>query len=675
MLTPIHTPGESATALGALFCLLWLVILIGWLVGKSHAIAETVAWFRRKAVPAKIFIVCAFCAVLTYGSIKSGGNEPQGMRVRPPAALSIPATRPEAAYPCFAPVSVYTNGVILRAKSTNAVEITAFRTIGGTEIGDWIETVTPFFAVGTNRVSRCYVSASGSVSFESHRRPPVGSALPDGTGLPVLCPLRAHLGMVPEANWTNANAQSRFWHDSLPGGGRVLTWENALVDRLPGRRVSLQVEMRPTGDNVFRYAFHDELNPPATNFVMGAQMGTNGVNALSILGTNILAATDWAETFVWRTDPNHADTDGDGTADNVELMMGANPFDSDEDGDGVPDGTSTATWTGHPLWAANSTNAANVRITLQSSPLESATLVIGSLSIPLGEPASGCWSDCDALDCSCCVAEIPTAHILPRKAALLAGTNVTERVRFSLAENPLTSVADWTLAPSFDDGVQLFTSESGGSGTNHLENVSEVWVGVVGGNVCEFTLSATLSGTGDALDSVPVWAVAVRMDPFDTEFRNTDSLWNPSGNIVGRPSGYRCWVDPESYVEANTIQWHLRDVGSAIFSGPRDEFETSIVPNLVGDHALELQLEVYHGPTPTLNYHTYAEEAVVPLRMIVVCDDDGSPPPNHEVVTSWIDMANLAFSQAAIRFQWDDTVMMVTNSDWYAIRNDPDAWC
>ncbi|MBQ7252656.1 MAG: hypothetical protein IJS32_08660, partial [Kiritimatiellae bacterium] len=285
MQPPIHTPDESATALGTFFCLVWLVVVLWWIAAKSRVVADTVAWFRRKAVPAKIFIACAFLAVLTYGSVKSGGNEPQGMGVRPAAASAVESTRPEAASPSLAVVSVWTNGVAFRPESTNAVEITAFRTVGGTELGDWIETAAPFFAVGTNPASRCHVSASGSISFNSMRRPPVGQMLPDGTGLPVLCPLRAPLGMVPEANWTNANAQSRFWHDSLPGGGRVLTWENALVDRLPGRRVSLQVELRPTGDSVFRYSFQDELDPPPTNFVMGAQMGTNGVNALSILGT------------------------------------------------------------------------------------------------------------------------------------------------------------------------------------------------------------------------------------------------------------------------------------------------------------------------------------------------------------------------------------------------------
>ncbi len=86
---------------------------------------------------------------------------------------------------------------------------------------------------GDNPVSRCYVSASGSVSFETMRRPQIGRPLPDESAsssssgnaavcrsadgpsalasdageaarapaqtlfYPVLCPL----GMVPEARW------------------------------------------------------------------------------------------------------------------------------------------------------------------------------------------------------------------------------------------------------------------------------------------------------------------------------------------------------------------------------------------------------------------------------------------------------------------------------------------
>ena len=266
MQPPIHTPDESATALGAFFCLVWLVILIWWLVAKSRVVADTVAWFRRKPHLVRILAVAAFTALVIHAGIK-GGPGSAGFQPAEFAAPNSPSSRASRPHPdnlaspepAIAPVSVHTNGVALRPESTNAVEITAFRTVGGTELGDWIETAAPFFAIGTNPVSRCYVSASGSISFNSMRRPPVGSALPDGTGLPVLCPFRTSLGMVPEARLAQVFGPdapgSRFWHDALPGGGRVLTWENALVDRLPGRRVSLQVEMRPSGDSVFRYAF------------------------------------------------------------------------------------------------------------------------------------------------------------------------------------------------------------------------------------------------------------------------------------------------------------------------------------------------------------------------------------------------------------------------------------
>ena len=274
------------------------------------------------------------------------------------------------------------------------------------------------------------------------RRPPVGVPLPDGTGLPALAPLLAPLGMVPEANWTNAGAASRFWHDAAPGRGRVLTWEDALLDRIPGRRVSVQAELQPSGDFTCRYDFADALDPPATNFVIGAQAGTNGVNALAILGTNLLSETvwrvdgarvtngatladllctngvlrtparfaiewkntsgidrnadtdgdgltDWQEVFLHATDPAIPDTDGDGLSDASEVLSGADPLDADEDGDGVPDGVSPSDWAANPLWGEAS-GKTNFVVTLVSDipSGETATLALGSLALPLRQARS-----------------------------------------------------------------------------------------------------------------------------------------------------------------------------------------------------------------------------------------------------------------------------------------------
>ncbi len=180
-------------------------------------------------------------------------------------------------------------------------------------------------------------------------------------------------------------------------------------------------------------------------FPSGAQAGTNGVNALALLGTNVLAETvwrvnggasppgepqsiadllctngalrtparfalewrniaeigdgdsdgdglpDWDEVFRHGTDPRRADTDGDSLSDSAEVLAGADPLDADENDDGVPDGADPAAWAANPLWAANATNdTTSITITLNAAiPADaSASLVVGDLCIPLRSPGS-----------------------------------------------------------------------------------------------------------------------------------------------------------------------------------------------------------------------------------------------------------------------------------------------
>ena len=431
---------DSAQAFGIALMALWGTagaVAMGCAIAKSSAMRDLLAAVRKMSLAAKCALAAGLVCAVAIGGTKPGGtNDPPGGLRSSPATVSVE--------PSFAPVEVRTNAVALRMESTTSVEVPDWRKHGSSSGGVWLDFDEPFFLIGTNPVSRAHVAASGSISFESMRRPPVGALLPDGSGRPALAPLLAPLGMVPEANWTNAGASSRFWHDAAPGHGRVFTWEDALLDRQPGRRVSVQAELHPSGDFTCRYDFRDALDLPATNLVLGAQTGTNGVNALAILGTNVLSApvwrvdgttatngihiadflctngvlrtparfaikwknttgvapnadtdgdglSDWDEVFRHGTDPNQADTDGDGLSDASEILAGTNPLDADANGDGVPDGLSAETWAGSSLWATNAPDGTvPIVVTLNDAvPVaETAALVIDSLCIPLHAPAS-----------------------------------------------------------------------------------------------------------------------------------------------------------------------------------------------------------------------------------------------------------------------------------------------
>ena len=429
-----------STAIGVAVCSLWGLWFLFWLLSASGAVRDAVAWFRQKGGAVRVLAIVSVVCVTLYG----GGKGDGGQQHRAPRLSPIVQTVNMPPEPSVAPVSVWTSNVVFRTESTNAVELSVFRAIGGTELDEWVESNEPLFCIGTNLISRFCLSASGAISFETTHRPPIGQPLPDTTKLPALCPFRTPLGMIPDGNLLPDEAVSRVWTDDLPGGGKVVSVENARIDRLADRLLSYQVEMRPTGDFVFRYDFRNALVPPATNFVIGAQMGTNGVNALSVLGTNLVSSTvwnvngtpvengvsisdllctngvletpavfeirwrnttgldpdadsdedgltDWEEIFLWGTDPNHADTDGDGIGDGDEIDNGSDPFDADEDGDGVPDGVSGEDWLADPMWSSNAPDGANaVTITLNNAiPAgESASLVVGSLCIPLRSPGS-----------------------------------------------------------------------------------------------------------------------------------------------------------------------------------------------------------------------------------------------------------------------------------------------
>ena len=170
-------------------------------IERSPQAREMLRRFKQARLSTKAAVIAGLIAVVAVGGTKPSGDPLRGLP--PPAAVVVE--------PSVAPITVRTNNVVLRAESASAVEVTDWRKHGSSAGGVWLDFDEPFFSIGMNPVSRAYVAASGSISFDTTRRPPVGAPLPDGTGLPSLAPLLAPLGMVPEANWTNAGAASRFW--------------------------------------------------------------------------------------------------------------------------------------------------------------------------------------------------------------------------------------------------------------------------------------------------------------------------------------------------------------------------------------------------------------------------------------------------------------------------------
>ena len=368
-----------AVALAATWCGFGLYGLAR-MAARSPQGREMLERLRRSGPLGQAAALALLVTVVAIGGTKPGGGNGGGLRAGNPVP---PAPPPE---PVFGLVEVRTEGIALRAEPTNAVEAAAWRLRGASEDGIWIECERPFFALGTNPVRRVYASASGALSFGSARHPPIGAALPQrlgGDASPhletALAPFRAPLGILPAAVETNA-APSRLWHAPAPGGGLIFAWENVLVDRLPGRRATIQAELRPSGDFRFLYDFPDPLDPPATNFVVGAQAGTNAVNALyfgplpegapggagwgslsapvwrvnggasppgepqsiaDLLCTNGALRTPARFALEWRNtfglDPN-ADSDGDGLPDWDEVfVLGTDPHRADTDGDSLSD--------------------------------------------------------------------------------------------------------------------------------------------------------------------------------------------------------------------------------------------------------------------------------------------------------------------------------------------------
>ena len=121
-------PNDATFAAVLVFALFAAVLAV--VAERTHFFPRAVRWIQKDPVVRTALVVLLFA----IGPITARTKNGQLSLPRPPLLLQVDEPAPA---PAIAPVTVHTNGVALRAESTNAVEITAFRTVGGTELGDW----------------------------------------------------------------------------------------------------------------------------------------------------------------------------------------------------------------------------------------------------------------------------------------------------------------------------------------------------------------------------------------------------------------------------------------------------------------------------------------------------------------------------------------------------------
>ena len=187
------------------------------------------------------------------------------------------------------------------------------------------------FRFGTNEIDRLTVFSYGTARPRMKDRATFFS------------PFETSLGIVPESNWhllpTNSllfTLSSQFWSCLTPSNTFVMTWQNVLLDRLSDRPVSFQMEFEESGGLTFRYDLSRLAADVVTNLVVGVSNG--GIGRTFTKLDRSTTSLRWSRlTFDDLVNP---DRDGDGVPTVDELLVHhTNPDLADTDGDGLPDGS------------------------------------------------------------------------------------------------------------------------------------------------------------------------------------------------------------------------------------------------------------------------------------------------------------------------------------------------
>ena len=297
------------------------------LPGKILEVARKRGWLY-------VAVMGVLVAVATDSGSPTRENKGRDRTIRRRQAAGNAAR--DAALPSLRPLlkSDYAAGIAL-ARIGTGEKFDFSAPVGAEACADWLEfgaekdwfktqfTNSWSYTFGTNTVDAMTVFSHGTA------RPRMGDRET------FVSPFETSLGVVPAADWPRlGDSPSQYWQCLTPSNTFVMTWRNALLDRLPDRPVSFQMEFWESGDVMFRYDLSRLPDDVVTNLVVGISNGGLG-RVFTALPRNTTSLR-WS-----RLDPTRADDpdpDGDGITTDDELFVHhTNPHAADSDMDGLSD--------------------------------------------------------------------------------------------------------------------------------------------------------------------------------------------------------------------------------------------------------------------------------------------------------------------------------------------------
>ena len=350
----------------ALLLALLTVAPVAYRAYRRGAFVPLLRWWRGLSRLTQSVALASLLVIFAYGSNKQlGGIIGDGLRSIPPAVATLCTN----AFSAIAQLTGHTISSVATNEThdfsmpegARLAERIARR--GAHNDGFWIFDSFPNNIAAENPV---WIQTDGTITIKS---PAPGIPIEElalyttYSNITVYAPLQGSYGILPASRWGD-HCQSRIWTAVTDSGTRVVTWENALLDRDFATPVSFQAEFFENGDVIYRYS----PTPPLLHTSTSIGLFSNGSAQLLHSSTSLTTShyplttihwsyigdlgdgtgdtdgdglTDWQEIIQTHTDPHFADTDGDGLTDYAEVTDGTDPLNPDEDNDGIADGVST----------------------------------------------------------------------------------------------------------------------------------------------------------------------------------------------------------------------------------------------------------------------------------------------------------------------------------------------